>query len=151
MPTDEEIKKYLSKFSGAQFDEAIQKVLFGTGVDYGHIILECSESTKINLNDVTSPNTYSIAYYMNSYDDNSVVSPIVLTVTKINDGILEQRYQYGDNQVQRFYNSASSTWSDWNMCEAMASNFVSVNKDDAIEVKQPTLVFRKMSEVESEE
>lgn len=147
MPIDNETKKFVSRFSGAQHDEAIQKILFGTGVEYGHIILECTEATKINLNDVMSPNTYSIAYYTNSYDDTSTVTPIVLYVTKIDDGTLEQRYRYGNDQVYRTYTIASDSWSDWDICEATSSNLISVENDEQIEVSQPTLLFRKMSEV----
>lgn len=136
---------YNSKFSGAQIDEAVEKVLFGTGVENGLIVLECSESSKINLNDVTALKTYSIAYYTNSYDDNSNLSPIILTVTKVDDGILEQRYPIGDISVHRFFNSASATFSDWEICENMASNLISVYGNTKVTVKQPTLVLRKVN------
>lgn len=138
-------KHFNSEFSGAQIDEAVRKVLHGTGAEYGHIILDCSESSKINLNDVIAVNTYSIAYYTNSYDDSSTITPIVLTVTKINDVTLEQRYSIGDMWVHRYFDAVTATFSDWDQCDMMASNLVSVESDELITVKQPTLVFRKVS------
>lgn len=147
--SDSSYNAYKSKFSGAQIDEAVDRVLNGTTDLYGHIILECTESSKINLDDVLSPNTYTIAYYLNSYNDNSTVTPIVLTVTKLDAGTVEQRYSYGDGEVQRFYTSSTGTWSDWKIRDVISTNILSINSDEEVKVTQPTLVIRKMSELEN--
>ena len=134
---------YKSRFSGAQIDEAVARVLYGTGAEYGHLILECSPSSKINLNDVLALNRYSIAYYKNSYDDTSTITPIILDVTRVSETTIEQRYSIGDVLVHRYYDAVTATFSDWDMCDIMASNLISVNANEVITVKQPTLVLEK--------
>lgn len=129
--------KFFSKFTGEEFDEAIEYIL-SLKADREFKIIGLTVDDKVDLNTLKEEGLYIIHYYYNSYDDTRSSNKIEVSVFNINSEIICQRYDLKGDTVQRYYDVTEDIWSEW----APVKNILSVDYNEEVSVGKPTLVLR---------
>ena len=134
--------KYFSKYSGEDFDRAIEYALQmeNEGV---YQILESGVSNPINLNELTQPGFYSMSYYIGSYDDTRSGETIFVNVFTIGtDRDAGQIYKYNGRDYIRTYDASTTNWTLWEESET-GLEYKIIDTEEELHVNKSTLVFRK--------
>ena len=133
---------YRSRYSGSELDRAIEYSLklLNDGP------LQLVDTTLVNpaiLSEILTPGMYSIAFYVDSYNDEKTGEPILLKVFSINDDVIGQRYETVGKEVERFYTISEATWSTWDDVKTWVTPYVLASADEEVVVKSPTIIFRE--------
>lgn len=145
--------KFYSEYTGEQLDEAIayylqQKESSATGK-----IIESSsdhpvdpDSFGMGSGEGASSGTYVIDYMSGGYDESNMPMPVVLDVVVLPDGTVSQSYNHNGTTVYRVYDSTAQTWSSW---KELISAITMADEDEEVPVTGPTVIFRKINDVEA--
>lgn len=134
-------KKYISKYQGAQFDQAIEYIL---SLRENSVMktIESSPANKADLDTIVDEEgIYSIQYYIHSYDDTDE-SAISLAVIFVDADTILQQYNANGTGVERIYTKSTGVWSSW----LPVKSFIQASQNEVVSVSKPTIVFREITD-----
>lgn len=136
--------RYLSKYTGEEIDEAVEKITHLDKVS-DSITIESSPDNKFNVNDMLEMRNgnYQVSYFTGTADDSSTVRPITIRIRHLDSTTIEQRYEEKPGVVYyRTYNTLTGEFTPW----TQSKTIVSIACGETLGVRETALVFRHVSE-----
>lgn len=138
--------RYLSKYTGEEIDEAVEKINHLDKVS-DSITIESSPDNKFDVNDMLEmrDGNYQVSYFTGTANDTSTIRPITIRIRHLDATTIEQRYEEKPGVVYyRTYNTLTKEYTPWTQSKTLYA----IPRDETLGVLETALVFRGINSFE---